>query len=97
MESRTSKAEHLKALLRSTFMRYEMRMLDNGWAVWDTELDAQATSHGRVSVDLIFLLNGLSCRCSRPASHLPPEEDLGGGDICSLEASPSTEDDKPLD
>ncbi len=27
----------------------------------------------------------------------PPEEDLGGGDICSPEQDPSTEDDKPLD
>lgn len=27
----------------------------------------------------------------------PPEEQLGGGDICSLEEAPSTEDDKPLD
>jgi hypothetical protein len=27
----------------------------------------------------------------------PPEEDLGGGDICSLEAEVSTDDDKPLD
>ena len=29
--------------------------------------------------------------------HPPPEEDLGGGDICSLEERPSTDDDKPLD
>jgi putative SOS response-associated peptidase YedK len=29
--------------------------------------------------------------------HPPPEEDLGGGDICSLEIGPSTEDDRPLD
>ena len=27
----------------------------------------------------------------------PPEEQLGGGDICSLEEAPSTEDDKPLE
>jgi len=27
----------------------------------------------------------------------PPEDDLGGGDICSLEAEPSTDDDTPLD
>ncbi len=27
----------------------------------------------------------------------PPEELLGGGDICSLEETPSTEDDRPLD
>jgi hypothetical protein len=27
----------------------------------------------------------------------PAEEDFGGGDFCSLEASPSTEDDQPLD
>jgi hypothetical protein len=24
-------------------MRYEMRMLDNGWAVWDTETNAPAS------------------------------------------------------
>jgi hypothetical protein len=30
--------------------------------------------------------------------HKPaPEEDLGGGDICSLEWRPPTDDDKPLD
>lgn len=31
------------------------------------------------------------------SAHPPPEEDLGGGDICSLEAEPSTDDDRPLD
>lgn len=31
------------------------------------------------------------------ASQPPPEDQLGGGDICSLEETPSTEDDKPLD
>ncbi|MGY8664266.1 hypothetical protein Q3C01_18220 [Bradyrhizobium sp. UFLA05-109] len=25
----------------------------------------------------------------------PPEEDYGGGDICELEETPSTEDDQP--
>jgi hypothetical protein len=29
--------------------------------------------------------------------HPPPEDELGGGDFCSLEESPSTDDDKPLD
>lgn len=29
--------------------------------------------------------------------HPPPEDELGGGDICSLEEAPSTDDDKPLD
>ena len=27
----------------------------------------------------------------------PPEEDYGGGDICSLEGTCSTEDDRPLE
>jgi len=27
----------------------------------------------------------------------PPEEDYGGGDICSLECIRSTEDDRPLE
>jgi hypothetical protein len=26
-----------------------------------------------------------------------PEDDLGGGDICSLQEQPSTDDDQPLD
>jgi hypothetical protein len=26
-----------------------------------------------------------------------PEEDLGGGDICSLQEQPSSDDDQPLD
>jgi hypothetical protein len=30
-------------------------------------------------------------------SHPAPEEQLGGGDICSLEEEPSTDDDKPLE
>jgi hypothetical protein len=29
--------------------------------------------------------------------HPPPEDHLGGGDICSLQEQPSTDDDKPLD
>jgi hypothetical protein len=29
--------------------------------------------------------------------HPPPEDELGGGDICSLERMPPTDDDKPLD
>lgn len=32
-----------------------------------------------------------------PPEFPPAEEDLGGGDICSLEEQPSTDDDKPLD
>lgn len=32
-----------------------------------------------------------------PDNHPPPEQDLGGGDICSLEQEPSTDDDRPLD
>jgi hypothetical protein len=31
------------------------------------------------------------------SEHPPPEEDLDGGDICSLEVQPSTDDDQPLD
>ncbi len=31
------------------------------------------------------------------SEHLPPEEDMGGGDIVSVEAEPSTDDDQPLD
>jgi hypothetical protein len=27
----------------------------------------------------------------------PAEEDLGGGDICSLQEQPSTDDDEPLE
>ena len=46
-------------------MRYEMRMLDNGWAVWDTEMNAPASVGGRwqtsldmeIADDLVDLLN----------------------------------------
>jgi hypothetical protein len=34
---------------------------------------------------------------SSQSDHPPPEEYLGGGDICSPEEQPSTDDDKPLD
>jgi hypothetical protein len=74
-----------------------MKKLKNSWAVWDTKTDALADLPGSVSADLVELLNGVSRRCTSLASHPPPEDDLGGGDICSLESSPSTEDDKPLD
>ncbi len=32
-----------------------------------------------------------------PPEFPPAEEELGGGDICSLQEQPSTDDDKPLD
>ena len=51
-------------------MRYEMRMLDNGWAVWDTETNAPASVGGRwqtsldmeVADDLADLLNSMDRR-----------------------------------
>ena len=50
----------------------------------------------------VFVLPGLGrlVKANRKARtgriHPAPEEDLGGGDICSLEEKPSTDDDKPL-
>ena len=46
-------------------MRYEMRLLDNGWAVWDTETKAPAVVKDRwqtgmdmeMADDLVDLLN----------------------------------------
>ena len=35
-------------------------------------------------------------KAARVRVHPPAEEDLGGGDICSLEEKPSTEDNMPL-
>jgi hypothetical protein len=35
-------------------------------------------------------------KAARERLHPPAEEDLGGGDICSLEEKPSTEDNMPL-
>jgi hypothetical protein len=35
-------------------------------------------------------------KAARGRLHPPAEEDLGGGDICSLEDKPSTEDNMPL-
>jgi hypothetical protein len=37
-----------------------------------------------------------SGKAARGRLHPPGEEDLGGGDICSLEERPSTEDNMPL-
>jgi hypothetical protein len=34
---------------------------------------------------------------AKPGGHPAPEEQLGGGDICSLEEQPSTDDDTPLE
>lgn len=34
--------------------------------------------------------------CDGPVGHPPPEEDLGGGDIVSVEHEPPAEDDRPL-
>jgi hypothetical protein len=34
--------------------------------------------------------------CDGPVGHPPPEEDLGGGDIVSIERDVSTDDDRPL-
>jgi hypothetical protein len=36
-------------------------------------------------------------RRTPPGRHPPPEDQFGGGDICSPEETPSTDDDKPLD
>jgi hypothetical protein len=36
-------------------------------------------------------------RPSKRRTQPQPEEDLGGGDICSLQEQPSTDDDQPLD
>jgi hypothetical protein len=36
-------------------------------------------------------------RLPQRRSQPQPEEDLGGGDICSLQEQPSTDDDQPLD
>ena len=51
----------------------------------------------------VFIENGQKSEgqpsdlCADLTSHPLPEEQLGGGDICSVEEEPSTEDDKPLD
>jgi hypothetical protein len=47
--------------------------------------------------DLTDLLNRLAQEGKAPVAQPPPEENLGGGDICSLQEQPSTDDDKPLD
>jgi hypothetical protein len=43
-------------------------------------------------------ISGSLCDALRYERQQPPrEEDYGGGDICSLEETPSTEDDQPLE
>jgi hypothetical protein len=39
----------------------------------------------------------LATQPSQRRSNPEPEEDLGGGDICSLQEQPSTDGDQPLD
>lgn len=86
-------------------MRYEMRLLENGWAVWDTQTNAPAIVGGRWRTSMsmadadgaIKLLNDDWHKSQAHDQHPPPEEDLGGGDICSIQEQPSTDDDKPLD
>ncbi len=72
----------------------------------DTETNAPAATGGRWQTgltaehasDLAMLLNRPYSAIMEAADPFPPpEEDLGGGDICSLQTEPSTEDDKPLD
>jgi hypothetical protein len=81
-----------------------MRKLANGWSVWDMETKAPAHFEGRsqdglsikAADDAATLLNAVN-RCNKHEPFPPPEEDLGDGDICSLERTPSTQDDKPLE
>ncbi len=87
-------------------MRYEPRLLENGWAVWDTAVGSPTSVTGRWQTAMTMpeardvsrrlnLLTGTEPDCD--ATIPPPEDDPGGGDICSLEIEPSTEGDKPLD
>ncbi|WP_295848403.1 hypothetical protein [Tardiphaga sp.] len=86
-------------------MRYEKRLFENGWAVWDRQADAPAIVDGHTheglsmegAGELAHQLNRLDTETSIAGSNPAAEEDLGGGDICSLEAEPSIEDDKPLE
>lgn len=83
-------------------MRYQEKQLETGWTVWDTETNAPAVLDGKWHTQLgnseaRNLALWLNKREARRANDPPPEEDLGGGDICSLQEQPSTEDDKPLD
>lgn len=58
-------------------MRYELRKLDNGWAVWDTTTNAPAAVEGCWQValtmedadDLTDLLNRLDREASANAAH----------------------------
>lgn len=83
-------------------MRYKTRQLEKGWTVWDSQTNAPAVVDGRWFTALgpteAFNLAQWLNRSARPATaHPPPEEDLGGGDICSLQEEPSTDDDRPLE
>ena len=49
---------------------------------------------------LLHEMEGIVSKLLSPVpstNHLPDEQDLGGGDIASLQEQPSTDDDKPLD
>jgi hypothetical protein len=54
-------------------MRYELRRLENGWAVWDTEANTPASVGGRwqtdldmeIAEDLTDLLNGMDRKAKK--------------------------------
>jgi hypothetical protein len=84
-------------------MRYEVKVLDNRWAVWDTETGSPTSVAGRWQTGMTMSNARKVCqRLNRSESGHgseswpPPEEELGGGDICSPELGPSTDDDEPL-
>ena len=67
-------------------------------------MNFSAVEHTIVAVDY-FINRAISVAyesvCRSALGHKrqqpPPEEDYGGGDICSLERTRSTEDDRPLE
>ncbi len=57
----------IRTAQQTDLMRYELRLLENGWAVWDTEANTPASVGGRwqtamdmeAADDLTDLLNGM--------------------------------------
>lgn len=94
-----------KTLMTMDYVAVEKRQLtkeERDAKKEQARLVAKQNLRERSKKDEAFKSNFKRLKAERKAregsdAYPPPEQQLGGGDICSLEREPSTEDDQPLD